>query len=218
LLRLVLQGVLRYDQAMRGTDPIPASEIVGTADERVVMHGVPWAHFQAILALRGDTSVPRLSYLQGALEFMTPSRNHESIKTLLARMIEHYAMEVGIRLSGYGSWTLRSAPNERAIEPDECYILGDPRLKDNPDLAIEVAWTSGGLDKLNVYSGLCVNEVWIWRHEAIQVYRLKGERYVKMSRSELLPDLDVALLARLAGYEDQHQALNEFRQALKDGA
>ena len=168
---------------MQATKPIPASEIIGTADERVVMHGVPWTHFEAILALIGDTSVPRLSYLQGALELMTPSRNHESIKTLLARMIEYYAMEAGISLSGYGSWTLRSAPRERAIEPDECYILGDPRLKDNPDLAIEVVWTSGGLDKLEVYRGLGVDEVWVWRNETIQVYRLEGEDYMQMSRS-----------------------------------
>lgn len=193
---------------------VPASEIVGTADDRVVMHRVPWTHFEAILALRGDTSVPRLSYLRGALELMTPSRHHESIKTLLARMIEHYAMEAGIRLSGYGSWTLRSAPTERAIEPDECYILGDPRPKDTPDLVIEVIWTSGGLDKLEVYRGLGVGEVWLWRNEAIQIYRLEGDRYVEMSRSGLLPDLDIALLARLAGYENQHQAMTEFRQDL----
>jgi Uma2 family endonuclease len=212
---LVPPAALRYHQTMQAANPIPASEIVGTADQRVVMHGVPWAHFEAILALRGDTSVPRLSYLRGALELMTPSRNHESIKTLLARMIEHYAMEAGIRLSGYGSWTLRSAPKERAIEPDECYVLGDPHLKNTPDLAIEVVWTSGGLDKLEVYRGLGVAEVWLWRDEAIRIYRLEGDQYVQMSRSELLPDLDIALLARLAGCEDQHQALIEFHQALK---
>lgn len=214
-MMLVVQAVLSYDQRMYTANEIPASQIVGTADQRVVMHGVPWAHFEAILALRGDKSVPRLSYLQGALELMTPSRNHESIKKLLARMIEHYAMEAGIHLSGYGSWTLRSAPKERASEPDECYILGDARLKETPDLVIEVIWTSGGLDKLEVYRGLGVGEVWLWRKEAIRIYRLEGDRYVEMPRSELMPDLDITLLARLAGYEDQHQALTEFRQALQ---
>ena len=58
-------------------------------------------------------------------------------------------------------------------------------------------------------------EVWLWRNEAIRTYRLQGDNYVEMSRSELLPDLDIALVARLAGYEDQHQALTEFRQALQ---
>jgi len=212
---LVVRTALGYDQVMQVANAIPTSEIVGTADERVVMHGVPWSHFEAILALRGDTSVPRLSYLQGALELMTPSRNHESIKKLLARMIEHYAMEAGIRLSGYGSWTLRSAPKERASEPDECYVLGDARLKDTPDLVIEVIWTSGGLDKIEVYRGLGVGEVWLWRNEAIRIYRLKADRYVEMAQSQLLPELDIALLGRLAGYEDQPQALTEFRQSLK---
>lgn len=159
---------------MQTATAIPASEIVGTADQRLVMYGVPWTHFEAILALRGDKGVPRLSYLRGALELMTPSRNHESIKMLLARMIEYYAMELGIRLSGYGSWTLRSAPKERAIEPDECYILDNALLKDTPDLAIEVVWTSGGLDRLEVYRGLGVGEVWLWCNEAIRIYCLEG--------------------------------------------
>lgn len=200
---------------MQVANAVPVSEVVGTADERVVMHGVPWPHFEAILALRGESSAPRLSYLEGALEIMTPSRSHESIKTLLARMIELYAMEAGIHLSGYGSWALRSAPRERAAEPDECYIFGDPRLKETPDLVVEVVWTSGGLDKLAVYRGLGVREVWLWRDEAVRIYHLEGDGYAEKSASELLPDLDIALLARLAVYEDQHKAITEFRQTLK---
>jgi len=131
---------------MTATDSIRPGEIVASADQRVVLHRMPWAHLEAILALRGDEAAPRITYLRGELELMSPSQTHESIKKLLARMIELYALETGVRLSGFGSWTLRHAPGERAIEPDECYIIGDPRGKDRPDLAIEVIWTSGGID------------------------------------------------------------------------
>jgi len=179
------------------------------------MHGVRWDQFEAILALRGDAAGPRVTYLHGELELMSPSRNHESIKKLLARMVELYALEKGIELSGFGSWTLRNAPKERALEPDECYIIGDARRKDTPDLAIEVIWTSGGLDKLEVYRALGVEEVWLWRDGAIRMYRLSGDQYTDLARSLAFPDLDVSLLARLADNEDQTHALLELRDRLR---
>jgi Uma2 family endonuclease len=194
---------------------IPPGEIVGSADQRVIMHGVRWDQFEAILALRGDAAGPRMTYLHGELELMSPSRNHESIKKLLARMVELYALEAGIELSAYGSWTLRNAPKGRAVEPDECYIIGDARLKDAPDLALEVIWTSGGLDKLEVYRALGVEEVWLWRDGTIRMYRLRAEHYTDLTRSLAFPDLDVSLLARLADNEDQTQALLEFRNSLR---
>jgi Uma2 family endonuclease len=196
---------------------VPPGEIVGSADQRVVMHGVHWTHFEAMLALRGDAPGPRVTYLNGELELMSPSRSHEGIKTLLARMIELYALDKGIPLSGYGSWTLKNASRERAVEPDECYVIGDGRLTEAPDLAIEVVWTSGGLDKLEVYRGLGVREVWLWRDGAIRMYQLQGDRYGDLARSIALPGLDVALLARLASYEDQHKAILEFRTNLRAG-
>jgi Uma2 family endonuclease len=194
---------------------VPPGEIVGTADQRIIMHGVRWDQFEAILALRGDAAGPRITYLRGELELMSPSRNHESIKKLLARMVELYALEKDIELSAYGSWTLRNAPKERALEPDECYIIGDARIKNAPDLAVEVIWTSGGLDKLEVYRALGVEEVWLWRDGTIRMYRLSGDHYTDLAHSLAFPDLDVSRLARLADYEDQTQALMKFRDGLR---
>jgi len=201
--------------SMQTARTVPPGEIVGTADQRIIMHGVRWDQFEAILALRGDVAGPRMTYLQGELELMSPSRSHESIKKLLARMVELYALEQGIELSGFGSWTLRNAPKERAVEPDECYIIGDARFKDAPDLAIEVIWTSGGLDKLEVYRALGVAEVWLWRDGTIHMYRLSGERYTDLAHSLAFPDLDVGLLARLADTDDQTQSLLTFRDSLR---
>lgn len=193
-------------------------EIVGTADQRVVLQDVPWEHFEAILALRGDKPVPRMAYIEGELELMSPSLTHESIKKLLARMIELYALETGVDLNPFGSWLLKHPPAERAIEPDECYILGDPRRKERPDLAIEVVWTSGGLDKLKIYRGLGVSEVWQWREGALRVFRLEGDDYIEVASSRLFPDLDLALLARLSMHEYPNEAILEFRAAIRSQA
>jgi hypothetical protein len=41
---------------------------------------VKWEDYQRFLRLRGDHSVPRITFLEGELEIMTPSRSHESIQ------------------------------------------------------------------------------------------------------------------------------------------
>src|SRR5690349_14630739 len=133
------------------SEPSAALEL----DQRVYLRGIDWEQYAALLAMRGESSVPRITYLRGVVELMSPSRSHERIKKMIARLIEAYADELDLDLAGYGSWTLKSEPEERGAEADECYILGSPQVspeeKERPDLAIEVVWTSGGIDKLEVY-------------------------------------------------------------------
>src|SRR3954452_21376618 len=85
----------------------PPGEYVPTPDGRIVMHGVPWSHYEAQLALRGDTSSPRISYLNGTMELMSPSKHHERIKSYIGRLVEAFALERGLGLSPYGAWTLK---------------------------------------------------------------------------------------------------------------
>jgi Uma2 family endonuclease len=87
----------------------PAGEYVPTADQRVVLAGATWEHYELELAMRGEKSVPRLAYLEGALELMSPSRHHEQITSYLGRLIEVYAEHNDIELSPYRSWTLKNA-------------------------------------------------------------------------------------------------------------
>lgn len=115
-----------------------------------------------------------------------------------------------------GSWTIKSAPHERGVEPDECYTLGDPRHKDRPDLAIEVVWTSGGIGKLEIYRGLGVPEVWQWCEGRMQVFLLGDDGYHEADRSPLLDQLDVALVARLATAAPR-EALEALRASLTGG-
>jgi Uma2 family endonuclease len=194
---------------------VPAGEYVPTADQRVVMH-VPWSHFETMLALRGDVAGPRMAYLDGMLELMSPSKDHERIKSYIGRLIEAYALERGLDLSPYGSWTLKRAPSKAAVEPDECYIVGAEQEKSSPDLAIEVTWTSGGIEKLEIYRRLRVSEVWVWDQGTIQVHVLTGEHYEPAARSHVFPDLDVELLASFLDRPTALQAVKAFRAALED--
>ena len=186
-----------------------------TADQRVVMYGVPWAHYEAQLALRGESAVPRMAYLQGALELMSPSKDHERIKSYIGRLVEAYALARDIDLSPYGAWTLKSAPKASGLEPDECYIIGHDQDKETPDLAIEVVWTGGGIDKLEIYRRLGIQEVWVWKGDRIEIHVLRHERYERVLRSRLLPDLDVELLVSLLDRPSALQAVKAFSAALE---
>src|SRR5205809_735720 len=103
---------------------IPKGEIVGTADQRVVMQRVSWDSYERLLEIRGDRSMPRMVYLDGALELMTTSEDHEDIKTRISRLLEVYMLEAGMEFGAYGQWTMRRKDREAGIEADECYRIG----------------------------------------------------------------------------------------------
>jgi Uma2 family endonuclease len=108
---------------MVGLTDIPAGEYVPTADHRVILEGVSWEHYEVELIMRGDKSSPRIAYLEGAMELMSPSKDHERITSYLGRLIEVYAELQDIELSPYRSWTLKTGRSAGA-EPDACYIVG----------------------------------------------------------------------------------------------
>jgi Uma2 family endonuclease len=189
------------------------------ADQRVRLHGVSWRDYETVLAIRGDDAGVRLTYLRGELEFMRPSWRHGLIQKTIARLVEIYALERDIELEGAGSWTVKEELQERGAEPDECYFLRRPdgAQPERPDLALEVVHTSGGLDKLEVYRGLGVPEVWFWREGRLEVHLLEGGAYVSSPTSRLLPDLDLDLLLRHLDPEHQSRATRNYLAALRQG-
>ena len=182
-------------------------------DQRVILNGIDWWQFETFLAIRGDRAGVRITYLEGQLEIMSPSRTHEWFKTMIARLLEAYADEKGLVFEGYGSLTMRNAPKLRGIEPDECYAVGAP--KESPDLAVEVIWTHGGLDKLEVYRGLGVREVWIWKKEELKAYELRGNAYIEIPRSVVIPGLTPLFIREFLDCETQTEAVRKLRAALR---
>lgn len=177
-------------------------------DQQVVLFGVSWQQYENLLATLGDFPGLRMTYLEGGLEILMPSSEHEMLKKVIARLLERYAEELDIPLHGYGSTTFRKEAKARGLEPDECYCVG--ALKDIPDLAIEVILTSGGLDKLDVYKGLEIPEVLLWQNNQLVLYDLRGDSRTVANRSQFFPDLDLTLLARYINPKEQPQAVKSF--------
>lgn len=185
-------------------------------DHVVVLHGATWADYQRLLEIRGEAPRPRLHYLEGAIEIMSTGRPHEELKGVIGRLVDAWCFENDVDFTTVGNWTLLDETLERGAEPDESYIFGPPR-EGRPDLAIEVVWTHGGLDKLEIYRLLGVREVWIWQDGVITPWVLQGERFVAATDSEVLPGIDIPMLATFVDQRPTSAAVRAYRIALASG-
>ncbi len=183
-------------------------------EQRLILAGVAWSQYETLVSLfMNQFPALRMTYLEGTLELMTNSPEHERLKTMIGRLLEAYAEERDLDLNGYGSTTFCREAVARGLEPDECYCLGE--LNEVPSLAIEIALTRGGIDKLSVYQGLKIPEVWIWQPQQMVVFVLEETGYVKCDRSRLCPDLDLALFASFVDTANQTQSVKAYRRALR---
>jgi Uma2 family endonuclease len=197
-----------------------ATEYTAEHEDRVVLHGIPWSVYAALRDASDERgSHTQMTYLSGTLELMSPGSLHEDAKKIIARLIELWALECDVDLRGFGSTTFRKQAEDRGLEPDECYKLG--KLDDGgvPDIAIEVVVTRPYINKLDVYAGLGVPEVWEWRpgSTAIVVHRLVGGAYEQRTRSEVVPALDLAVLSQFIRPGESHTALAKAYQAALRG-
>ncbi|WP_438016985.1 Uma2 family endonuclease [Sorangium sp. So ce315] len=191
---------------------LPSSQ----GEQRFVMSNVSWDEYVALRTLLDDHPGLRMTYCEGVLELMSPSADHEDVKKRIGRLVELWALARRVRLYGHGSTTYRRKATQRGLEPDECYCV-DKVNKKRPDIAIEVFITGGGLDKLDVYRGLGVPEVWIWKDGRISVHRLGEGGYEQVERSGVLPELDLGELSECARIPDQADAVDAYWARLKRG-
>ena len=180
----------------------------------MLLSNVAWKEYVLLRDVLDGPGV-HMTFLNGVLELMSPSREHEMWKKNVARIVELYAYKNGIDLRAYGSTTFRREAKDRGAEPDECYVIAKA-LGDVPDFVVEVIHTSPLLNKLEVYAGLAIPEVWIFREGALSVHSLdrSSGKYVARDASVFLPELDLAIVARYVVREDTTDALREFEAAI----
>ena len=188
-------------------------------EARVVYYGLSWQRYLALDQARGDDcSVPRLYYLEGELETMSTSDEHERLKKWFASCMDLYFDQIDIPIMPRGQATMQLALKEAAAGPDESWCLGE--IGKFPDLVLEIALSSGGVRKLDLYQRFAIPEVWIWRKGKLEVHALRadGSGYERVAQgSRLLPGLDVALLERCVAITDWREARRAFREGLAAG-
>ncbi|MBI4663632.1 MAG: Uma2 family endonuclease [Verrucomicrobia bacterium] len=196
--------LLRPDPLPDGTEP----------EERLILCGVSWKRYLALdKAMGDDRPGPRFYYLDGELEIMTTSHEHERIKKWIGDFLADYFLQAGVEIMPRGQATMRQALKQAGAEPDESWCIGQEN--EFPDLVLEIALTSGGVSKLEIYRRFNVSEVWFWRGNKLEIFALGNNgRYKQSLRSQLLPDLDVALLERCVAIRSWQEARQMFRAGL----
>ncbi|MFM6244127.1 MAG: Uma2 family endonuclease [Dolichospermum sp.] len=187
--------------------------IIEREAEPILISDLTWREFKAVEQLIERPGL-RLSFLDGVLEIRkNPGKKYQIIKQRIASLVEIYLEFLGLDFTPTGSVTLENEFEKVKREGDESYELGANRK--HPDLVIEVVVSSGGINKLEAYKRLQIPEVWFWMNDELLFYSLGNDGYEAVSKSPLLPSLDVGLLMRCINTENHAQALQEFRAGIK---
>ncbi|MER3435216.1 MAG: hypothetical protein C4288_17820 [Leptolyngbya sp. ERB_1_1] len=183
----------------------------------LLFEALTWREFKAVEQLL-DRPGYRLSFLDGTLEIrQMPGEPHETVKKRIAALLELYLLLAGFDFTPTGSMTLENEAAGVKREADESYKLAPGRSR--PDLAIEIVFTSGGINKLEAYKRLQISEVWFWEDGVLEVYHLRQEgdqlRYEKIVNSEAVPGIDLELLLRCVNMVNHVDAIKTFQQAIQ---
>jgi Uma2 family endonuclease len=209
----------------------PNDHWVSGAEQRFLIHNVPWRGYIAIGEALRDRPGIRITYDRGNLELMTTSIEHEHLKYLLARLVDILSEELEVPVLGFGSATYQRKDLDRGLEPDACYYIsnlgkvqGKKRIDLDrdppPDLALEVEVSRSMLPRMNIYAALGVPEIWRFDGKKLRVYLrdVKGN-YHPQSYSPTFPSLPLKELVhfiRRGKKEDDTTIVRAFRQWVKE--
>ena len=179
--------------------------VIQPLDQPVLMDGVSWETYEALLADGGDRRQTRMAFDQGVLEIVTPSYEHEHAGNIVTRVAEALMDARRQDYAPAGSTTFKDQRVGRGFEPDASYyvehaarVRGLTRIDLDsdppPDLVIEIDVTHTSLDKLPVYAALGVAEVWRHQRDRVQMYLLEAGSYVEVDDSTVIPGLSAARL------------------------
>jgi Uma2 family endonuclease len=186
------------------------------AEARVVLKGVSWATYKALMADIGEDRACRIAYDQGMLEIMVPYEQHEEPKILISSFVEALVDELEIEIRQLGALTLEREDLTRAVEPDTCFYIQNESLVRGkeiklphvppPDLVVESDYTHSSLNKFNIYAALGVPELWRYRKQTLQVYQLVEGKYDQTAKSLAFPFLPIA---EIPGFIEQSKTIGQ---------
>jgi Uma2 family endonuclease len=171
------------------------------ASELIHLSGISWQTYESLLNELTERRF-RLTYYRGNLEIMAPSPEHEFNKKVLGRFVETLAEALELQIYPLGSTTLKR-PELSGAEPDECFyfrnigaVRGKKRLDLGtdpvPDLVLEIDLTSSSVNRLEIYAGMGVAEVWIYDGYSLVVKQLQGQGYVTALNSQFFPGVPIS--------------------------
>lgn len=169
-------------------------------NQKLILQGVGWDFYERILEEFAHSNSLHFAYDDGFLEVEVPLFEHESTNRILQNLITTLCVEKEIDFINAGSTTFRKRAKAKGVEPDTCfYIQNEAKVRGKsaidletqrpPDLVIEIDVTSPSLNKMPIYAALGVSEVWLYKGEKVEFYKLYGESYQQTPNSGVFPML-----------------------------
>ena len=163
------------------------------AEQRILLRSISWQTYET-LADNPDRAGRLLTYDRGVLEIMSPSRAHESEKSMLDRMVDMYSLHHDIDICSSASTTFKRKDLDRGFEADESYyIRNEPIVRDKreidllidppPDLVIEIEMSCSAINKLALFASIGIPEIWRYNGTRLWLGRLAGDDYESISQS-----------------------------------
>lgn len=192
--------------------------------QRFVLHDISCAAYEAILAALPERRL-RHTYNKGRLEMVSPSLLHESIKRLIGRLLEAMSLELDVPIRSVSATTLHPEGEDRGLEGDEAYYIAHEaamRARDTidlshdppPDLVVEVDVASSSRERLPLYAGMGVPEIWLHDGRSLQFLgRSEAGEYKAIDASLAFPLVRPADVQRFVAqlYQvDENSIIKEF--------
>ena len=176
---------------------LEVKRIIVPPGQTVVLEGVSWNEFEAILEDLGENRGSRIAYDRGILEIMTPLPEHEVNKESISDFVKILLEELDIEFCPLGSTTFKNQIMFKGIEPDSCFYIQNEALVRGknrldltvdppPDLALEVDITNRSHPE--IYQSLGVPELWRYKRGKLQILLLVDGKYVESPTSANFPD------------------------------
>ncbi|MEM9273186.1 MAG: Uma2 family endonuclease [Cyanobacteria bacterium P01_F01_bin.143] len=165
------------------------SDRVAQSDQTLIIADMTWNDYEKFDLI--EYPGYRVSYFQGVITIVSPSPNHETTAEVINYLVVAYCRKYNLLYFPMRSTTLKNPPLA-GKEPDVSFAFGSK--KSLPDLAIEVVYSSGGVDDLEKYKYLGVQEVWFWQNNQIKFYKLRDSDYIEVEISDCLPQLASSFL------------------------
>lgn len=171
----------------------------------IVLNGISWETYQALVRDLESQPSKRLTYDNGQLEIFMPLPPHERYKRWLGRFVETLTEALDIEICSLSACTWSRKDLAKGVEADECYYIQneavirgrldiDLSIDPPPDLAIEIDITSPSVPRLPIYAALGVPEVWRFDGERILLLTLIDGSYQEIPTSITLPIITAAVL------------------------
>ena len=226
-LRSAMMTAGRIDKDNKAMYALVSPKDIQLSSGGVVRLPATWQEYQALLARRGDRSVPRIKYSNGEVCLTSPLPVHGRDVSLIADIVKVLLDYEDKEYDAFTPITM-DLPEQSGIEPDCCFYIDNWRAISGkkridwqadppPDLVVEIDVTS--YTNIEDYLPYQVPEVWLLRERRLAVYCLQDGEYRERTQSQYFPSIQlqeaVSRCLQAAYGRNTSAAIRDLKRQLK---